>query len=178
MERLPYMDEPWYELLRAACQQRPRTVLAAELGVAAPTLSQVLNGSGLYGTGQAGTARIAAKVVHLLGNYPCPHLGEQHGREVVVSAERCRHLAHRDPPIGSPRDLAHWQACRRCPHFAPSAPPPPRVVVPRKRKPEPTAADAAAEPRTASPAHPLPTHGPEETLPWIDATSTTSSPTA
>jgi hypothetical protein len=133
MARLPYMDEPWFALLRAACDASSRTDLANRLGMAQPTVCQVLNGSGLYGTGQAGTERIALKVLHLLGQYECPHLGEQHGAPRVISADACRGYAHRPPPTGSPRDLAHWQACRRCPHYALSAPPLPREIKPRKK---------------------------------------------
>jgi len=133
MPQLPYMDEPWFALLRAACGRSSRTDLANRLGVSQPMVCQVLNGSGLYGTGQASTARIADKVVHLLGQYECPHLGEQLGAVRVISADECRAYAHRNPPIGSPRDLAHWQACRRCPHFGLSAPPQPREVKPRKK---------------------------------------------
>lgn len=145
MRRMPYMDEAWFALLEQACRPpSSRTEIARRLGIAQPTVCQVLNGSGLYGTGQAGTARIAEKVVHLLGQYACPHLSEQHNAQRVISADECRVYAHRNPPIGSPRDLAHWQACRKCPHFALSAPPPERVVVPRKRAAE------EAEPSTPS----------------------------
>lgn len=139
MRRMPYMDEPWFALLQQACEQSSRTDIARRLGVAQPTVCQVLNGSGLYGTGQAGTARMAEKVVHLLGQYACPHLSEQHNAPRVISADECRVYAHRNPPIGSPRDLAHWQACRKCPHFALSAPPLPREPKPRKKA---AAADA------------------------------------
>lgn len=139
-----YMQQPWYALLRAACASLSQRAVAEQLGVAAPTLSLVLSGGGLYGTGQASTRRIAERVLHLLGSYECPHLSEQHGSPRVISAAQCRAYAHRDPPTGSPRDLAHWQACRSCPHRALSAPPSPRVVVARKRK----AADASADPPT------------------------------
>lgn len=147
MPRMPYMDEPWFVLLHDACEKSSRTDLAKRLGVAQPTVCQVLNGSGLYGTGQASPARLAEKVVHLLGQYVCPHLSEQHGESRVISADECRVYAHRNPPIGSPRDLAHWQACRRCPHFALSAPAGERVVKPRKR-------DAQAEPSIPNPTTP------------------------
>lgn len=150
MRRIPYMDEAWFALLEQACRQSSRTEMARRLGVAQPTVCQVLNGSGLYGTGQAGTARIAEKVVHLLGQYACPHLSEQNGMQRVISADECRVYAHRNPPIGSPRDLAHWQACRKCPHFALSAPPAERVVVPRKR-----AAEAADSSIPSTPSTPL-----------------------
>lgn len=148
-----YMLEPWYELLRTACAGSSRSALAQQLGVAAPTISLVLNGRGLYGTGAASTARIAERVVHLLGSYACPHLSEQHGTEWVITGAQCRAYAHRAPPTGSPRDLAHWQACRSCMHRPLSAPPPPRVVVARPKKParaSPLAKETKWEPATCS----------------------------
>jgi hypothetical protein len=40
----------------------------------ATTLSLVLNGGGLYGSGRASTERIAERVIHTYGRYICPHL--------------------------------------------------------------------------------------------------------
>jgi len=148
MAKLPYMDEPWFALLSAACDRTSRTEVATRMGVSQPMVCQVLNGSGLYGTGQASTARIADKVVHLLGQYACPHLSEQHGAVRVISADECRMYAHRNAPIGSPRDLAHWQACRKCAHFSLSAPVQPREVKPRKKATDqPTANPLEESPR-------------------------------
>jgi hypothetical protein len=133
MTQPAYMQEPWFAMLRDACNRTGnKSEVAAKLGVSAPTVYQVLNGSGLYGSGQASTARLADKVLHQLGAYVCPHLSEQHNGERVITADECRGYAHRSPPIGSPRLLAHWQACLKCEHRAKSAPPEPRPVVPRK----------------------------------------------
>ena len=133
----PYMQERWFSLLQAAC--KPPTVkaeVALRLGVSAPMLYQVLNGSGLYGSGKASTRRLADKVLHQLGSYLCPHLTEQMGEDRVITSDQCRTYAHRPAPTASPRDLAHWQACRKCPHRASAAPPLQRPVVPRKGRDE------------------------------------------
>lgn len=147
MTQPAYMQERWFLLLQAACTVRgAKARMAARLGYSEPVIYQVLNGTGLYGKGTASTDRLAKKVLHQLGSYVCPHLSEQNGEERVITSDACRGFAHRSPPIGSPRDLAHWQACRKCPHAALAAPAPPRAVVPRKKP-----ADEAA-PATESPA--------------------------
>lgn len=136
MNTAPYQDEPWFKLLKDRCTALPRAKVAELLGLSAPTLSQVLNASGKYGTGEASTERVASRVTHTFGRYECPHLTEQAeaGTRVSVTADECRFYAHRPAPIGSPRDIQHWQACRQCPHKAASAPPQPREVKPRKSK--------------------------------------------
>lgn len=146
----PYMQERWYSLLAAAVRASSGAEVARRLGVSAPTVYQVFNGTGLYGTGAASTARLSVKVLHVLGSYACPHLTEQSGRERVITADQCRTYAHRPAPIGSPGDLAHWQACRKCPHRALSAPPTPRVPMPRKSR-------NAAAPASTSPSTPVAT---------------------
>lgn len=128
-----YMGTPEFALLHRACQAAPRAKVALLLGVSAPVISQVLNASGAYGSGKASTKKLWIKVAGKYGHWACPHLTEQgDGSPQVIDAARCRDLAHRAVPTGSPRDLAHWQACRKCAHFTPTAPPVPRPVVPRK----------------------------------------------
>ena len=132
---LPYAGEAWFALLAERCQQVPRSQAAEELGVSAPTLSQVMNGSGLYGSGEASTERVAERVTHTWGRYACPHLtAEEGGSDQIVTAEQCRGYAHCPAPISSPRAMQHWQACRACPHFALTAPVAPRPPSPRKHK--------------------------------------------
>ena len=130
------MLEPAFELLRAACQGTPRAQVAKRLGVSAPVVGQVLNGSGAYGSGKASPRKLFLRVEAAFGHWPCPHLTEQGatGEPQVISAARCAELAHRPAPTGSPRDVAHWQACRKCPHHAATQPPVPRPKVPRKRR--------------------------------------------
>ncbi len=129
-----YMAESWYSLLKTRCVGGNRSKVALALGISAPTLSQVLNGSGKYGTGEAKTDRVADRVMHTYGRYVCPHLTSETGGDQVVhvTADECRGFAHREPPTGSPREMQHWQACHQCPHKAASAPPQPREVIPRK----------------------------------------------
>jgi DNA-binding transcriptional regulator YdaS (Cro superfamily) len=136
---MKYMSEPWFELLQGAAKTHTRQGAALLLGVSAPQVSQVLNGTGKYGTGEAGTGKLAEKVMHTFGRYPCPHLSQQSGfgdQAVVITAEECRAYAHRPAPTGSPRDMQHWQACNGCPHKAHTAPPPARDVKPRKNTPK------------------------------------------
>ena len=100
-----YMQQEWFALLRARCAHTPRARVAQQLGVSAPTLSQVLNGSGLYGTGQASTQRVAERVTHAFGRYPCPYLSAEAGwAEQWVSVVQCRAYAHRPAPTSSPRE--------------------------------------------------------------------------
>lgn len=131
-----YMAEPAFAMLRAACDGTPRAQVAKRLGVSPPVVGQVLNGTGAYGSGKASPRKLFLKVEATFGHWPCPHLTEQSedGTPQVISAARCRELAHRAAPTGSPRDIAHWQACRKCPHQAATAPPVPRPKVPRKRQ--------------------------------------------
>ena len=129
-----YKQEPWFALLRERANHGLKSAVAKQLGISPATLSQVLNGSGLYGTGEASTARIADRVLHTFGRYVCPHLTAELGCEQVITAEQCRAFSHRAAPTGSPRDIQHWQACRSCEHREASAPPIPREVIPRKKE--------------------------------------------
>lgn len=153
-----YQNEPWFALLQTACQNRPRVKVAEMLGVSAPTLSQVLNGSGKYGSGEAKTDRFGERVVHVFGRYECPHLTEQNGTPTVIEATQCAFNAHRPPPIGSPRDMQFWQSCNACRHKAASAPPAAREVKPRG--PRKGATDTADESTNASETPPENPHAP------------------
>lgn len=152
-----YMADPRFAMLKDACSDgTPRAQVATRLGVSAPVVTQVLNGTGAYGSGKASPAKLFIKVEATFGHWVCPHLTEQsdRGEPQIIIAARCRELAHRTVPTGSPRDLAHWQACRKCPHYVPTTPPQPRPVVPRKKRPadqaEPTAsASASPDPQPA-----------------------------
>ncbi len=85
--------------------------------MSAAQLTQVLNGSGKYGAGTANPKRLASKVLHAFGSYPCPHLTAQgDGQEVVITADQCKAWSHRKAPTTSPRELLHWQACNGCAH--------------------------------------------------------------
>lgn len=137
---LAYQQEPWFQMLRDAVNAGTQRAVSKQLGLSDATVSQVLNGTGLYGTGTASTKRIAERVVNTYANWPCPFLGEEGER--VISAAECRSYAHRDAPTTSPRDLQHWRACRECPMKSRSAPPEVRVSSPRpKAQAEPVAAN-------------------------------------
>ena len=147
---LSYQQEPWFALLLSRTKGMPRNQVAKQLGVSPATLSQVLNGSGLYGEGKASTGRIADKVVHTFGRYICPHLTDESGGEQQeVTAEQCRAFAHSPPPTSSPRAMQHWQACRQCPHREASAPPTERPPVPRKTLRHPATPSTQEETREA-----------------------------
>ncbi|MDH0420765.1 hypothetical protein N7405_15385, partial [Delftia tsuruhatensis] len=64
--KLAYQSEPWFALLDERTRQpgAVRAHIAQRLGISRSALSQVLNGSGAYGSGAASTARIADRVQH------------------------------------------------------------------------------------------------------------------
>lgn len=133
---MKYKTQPWFALLENAARTMPRKSVALALGVSAPQVSQVLNATGKYGSGEATTDKIADKVLHTFGRYVCPHLSEQSGfgpDHVVISAEQCRGYAHRPAPTANPHDMRHWQACNSCVHKVHTAPPVLREVKSRKR---------------------------------------------
>lgn len=126
-----YQQEPWFGLLRAAVQRSTQRKVAQQLAVAESLVNQVLRGTGEYGKGTASTRRFAQRVNDAFGKWECPYLSDAEApRE--ISAEQCRSFAHREAPTGSPRDLAHWRACRACPQKEHSAPPVAKVQLVRK----------------------------------------------
>lgn len=136
VRHMAYMSDPAYAMLAAACDREDQAKVAARLGVSGSTVSQVLRGSGEYGTGRAKTDRLFERVVHKFGSYECPHLTEMYAEPRVITAAECRSYAHRaTPPIGSPGLMSHWRACATCPHKALSAPAAPKPPVPRKKAP-------------------------------------------
>lgn len=131
---MTYTTLPWFQMLLDACNRMRKKEVAELLNVSAPLLSQVINRSGKYGTGEASTDKVAEKVLHTFGSWECPHLTEQNNEPKLLSPDECRVFAHRPPPIGSPRDIQHWQACTKCSHKAFTAPPVPRESKPRKSR--------------------------------------------
>lgn len=151
-----YMGETWFAMLHAATKTVTRAELSRRLGVSGPTISQVLNASGLYGTGKASTQRLADRVRHVLGSFECPHLSGQSETPRIITGDQCRSYAHREAPIGSPQDLHHWQSCQQCPHRALTAPPQPRAIVPRsKRSGEAQPQTEPDQPTTPAPTEPM-----------------------
>lgn len=128
----PYMHEPWFAMLQDAVKASDQSAVARLLGRSASAINQVLRGTGAYGSGAASTASISQRVLDTFGTWPCPFLGDG-SDERVITAAQCRGYAHREAPSGSPRDVAHWRACRECPNKARSTPPVARPVVPRPK---------------------------------------------
>jgi hypothetical protein len=112
-----YMQEQWYLLLFNVCKTTQRKQAAQALGVSAATVTQVLNGTGLYGAGKASTDAIKAKVMHRYGAFECPHLTDLFGEARIITSDECRmHASRTTVPIGSPGAMAHWRACGNCAH--------------------------------------------------------------
>lgn len=125
-----YQSERWFEMLGEAIDRSSQSAVARQLGVSPSLINQVVRGGGNYGTGVASTEAIARRVLDSYGNWTCPYLSDDQ-QPRVISAEQCRTYAHRDAPTGSPRDLAHWRACRSCAMKDHSAPPAQRIPIPR-----------------------------------------------
>ncbi len=69
-----YTQEAWFLILMDATKHMQRKELAALLRVSPSQLSQVLNSSGKYGSGQVGTGNLAARVLECL-SHKQKHLG-------------------------------------------------------------------------------------------------------
>lgn len=127
-----YQSQRWFHLLMDAVGSRSQQTVATELGLSRPAISQIVRGTGLYGSGKASTDRIAQRVLDAYGQWICPFLSEDDAPREITSAQ-CRALAHRPTPTTSPRDLTHWRACQKCPMKHRSAPPQARPHKPRPR---------------------------------------------
>jgi hypothetical protein len=112
--RLPYMSEPWFQLLAAEIARTSCQAVADRLGVSRAAASMVYRGAGAYGTGEAGTERMAERVLQMLGDVECPFLSATTGEPTRISGDQCRGYAYREAPTSSPLASRHWQACRRC----------------------------------------------------------------
>lgn len=126
-----YQTEPWFAMLQEAIHASSQSEVGRQLGMSHSAINMVLRGTGAYGSGKASTARIAQRVTDTYGRWVCPFLTDS-DQERVVTAAQCRSYAHREAPTGSPRDLAHWRACRDCANRERSAPPVTRVDPPRR----------------------------------------------
>lgn len=96
----------WRDLLEANVAAKGQAAVARALGYSDTTLSLVRRDK--Y---PGGTDRIAAKVLEVYGEVPCPFL------ERSIPAEQCRRTSLSPVPTSSPRALRHWSACRSCPFF-------------------------------------------------------------
>lgn len=115
-----YANEPWYALLKAAVAAAgkrgvqgvsDRLKAAGCKGVDRSTLSLVLSGN--Y---PADTARIAAKVLKVLGGHPCPYLGFD------IDDAQCREANTGPMPTWDPAAMEQRRACESCAHkpFSPT----------------------------------------------------------
>jgi hypothetical protein len=105
MTEQPYMQEPWFRLLKEACEFRGVMAVAADLGWKNHSgTSRILNGT--YGD----HTRFAKRVMQRLGTIRCQHTG----RHVLYSY--CIELSSGPPPTHSPPRLTHWLACQKCPN--------------------------------------------------------------
>lgn len=105
MTNRDYMAEPWFELLQKEVAERGVSAVATELGYNNHSgTSRVLKGS--YGD----VTKFAQRVQERLGGVQCPHMGQR------VPKSLCLEQMAAEPPTHNPYKLAHWHACRRCPH--------------------------------------------------------------
>lgn len=117
---LPYMSEPWFAVLRHEIETTSMTHVATRLGVSRGAVSQVFNGTGLYGDGKASAARFGERVSKLINQMRCPFLTQSTGEEHWISGEQCRDYAYRECPTTSSLATRHWQSCRQCPDRVPA----------------------------------------------------------
>lgn len=109
---LALADPEWLALLKAE-QAKGRSVvqISRECGIARSSLSMLLSGSYPAKSLDLVARKHAARVVRIYrGQLLCPHL-----RRGLGEAE-CRAFASAPMSTSSPDKLAHWSACRRCPH--------------------------------------------------------------
>lgn len=92
------------EALRQVVAASNITRIAKQIGVSRPALSLVL--AGRY---HADPDRVLAKFWRWHTGVDCPHLGQR------LTDDQCRDYAHAKRP-GNPLGLAHYRACRQCPH--------------------------------------------------------------
>ncbi len=122
MKLCDYMDTDWFRSLQAEVSKSTVSAVAVQMGICRPKLAQVLNGSGLYGSGKASTAKIEAEYRRTFEQITCPFNGNE------VTIELCREHALRPAPTHNPRLMMQWQACQNCPNK------PKPVAVPKAKK--------------------------------------------
>ena len=98
------MPRDWLALLAEEVARTSITAAAHRIGYSRTAVSLAL--AGKY---PGDPAKVAAKVLEVLGTVECPHLG------FAVTAARCAD-ASGQMPTSSPGDLRLWRACQGCPH--------------------------------------------------------------
>lgn len=114
MQSPPLMDMPdpeWLTLLRAEVAKPGRSIaaVAAEIGMARPSLSMLLAGTYPARLDKVSAKFAAAVFEKYRDQVFCPHLRKGIGRE------RCRTLARAPMSTSCPEKLSQWSACQRCP---------------------------------------------------------------
>ena len=100
----PAERERALQLIRTAVASSNKQAVATRLGYSRPALSRLLGGS--YGDPD----RLLRTALSILDSVLCPHTGHHEQRSV------CHAQLIAEPPTHNPYRLAHWHACRRCPH--------------------------------------------------------------
>jgi hypothetical protein len=99
----------WRAALVAAIEADPRgmTGVALRLEVSRPYVSRVMTG---HIPEAAVSPRFVRRVEDKLMQVDCPHLG------APLARSSCAGYAGRSYAQISAHEVAHWRACRRCPH--------------------------------------------------------------
>ncbi|NYZ17030.1 LacI family transcriptional regulator [Azospirillum sp. RWY-5-1] len=92
-------------LLREEAARTSAAEAARRIGYSRPAVSMAL-----AGTYKGGLGRLADAVLATLGGVACPHLGR------TITPRDCADFAGRPMPTASRAAVAHWRACRACPH--------------------------------------------------------------
>ncbi len=107
------LPEPeWITLLKAErAKGKSVSQIARETGMARPSVSMLISDTYPARSLDLVTRKHAARVVQLYRDQVfCPHLRRG------IGAEACLSLASAPMSTSRPDKLAHWAACRRCPH--------------------------------------------------------------
>jgi len=108
--RQPYMDTAWFAGLMEEVRRSSKTAVARKIGYNRASISQICNGCGPYGKGEADTKNIELAYRRVFEQLTCPHTKAQ------VGIGHCRSTALRAAPTHNPRQMQQWQACQRCQH--------------------------------------------------------------
>lgn len=101
---LPYAQERWFQLLKAACELHGVNQVARMLGYNNHSgTSQVLAGK------YAGkTDAFAARVMKTFDVVRCPYSRQQ------IQVQQCREIAMARAPLNNPMKMQQWRACQQC----------------------------------------------------------------
>lgn len=95
----------WLDLLRTEARATSMQRAANRLGISRTAVSLCL--AGRY---PAGTGRIEAKVLDVLGQVDCLALG------CPITPNHCRSHRERKAPLHNPVAMQIWRTCQHCPH--------------------------------------------------------------